>query len=177
MTTPVTRLTIPDRKTKKTGARSAAVSSNRSRRPATPSRRSSGETADERRPRPRSSGTRRTSAGSSGISPSSSEPSAPAKAKKRSLAMTTPSGLAIPPSSGKAAESARSSRAARLPPCTLGGCRTAGPPSKGRAAYFSVCQVLPAAAAEEAEQQQNENHDQDDPEKTHVSSHPLSDIA
>ena len=41
------------------------------------------------------------------------------------------------------------------------------PPGKGRAAYFSGLQVLPAAAAEEAEQEQNEHDDQDDPNKTH----------
>src|SRR2546428_1991663 len=81
--------------------------------------------------------------------------------------MTTPSGLAIPPSSGNRVESARARTAARPVACTSPGCRTARPPGKGRAAYFNVLLVLPAAAAEEAEQQENEHDDQDDPQQTH----------
>ena len=71
-----------------------------------------------------------------------SEPSRPANAKNRSLAMTTPSGLAIPPSSGSEAESARARTAARDAPCTSQECRTARPPGKGRAAYSTEREVL-----------------------------------
>src|SRR5215216_8210155 len=173
MTIPAQSDAVSERKTKKSGEKMTAVRSSRSRMPATPSLRSSGETDIPSRASPRKSGILRTSFGTSGMSPSMSEPSRPAKAKKRSLAMTTPSGLAIPPSSGRVDESARSKTAAKAVPCTFPLCQTTRPPGKVRAAYFVAMRVLPAAAAKKAQQQEDKHDDQDDPENAHAG-HPLS---
>ena len=65
-------------------------------------RRDAGRAARSRteRPAPRRSGTRRSGLRRARISPSRSEPSTPAKAQKRSLTITTPSGRAMPPRRG-----------------------------------------------------------------------------
>ena len=176
MRIPATSVKVSERNTKPSGDRRTAVRTRRSRVPATPSRRSSGEIDIPSRARPRSSGMRRTSLGRLGISPSTSEPSRPANAKNRSLAITTPSGLAIPPSSGSETESARARTAAGVAPCTVVGCRTARPPGKGRAVLFQLAQgpcPYQRPRAEEAEEQQDEHDDQDDPENAHAG-HPLS---
>src|SRR5262245_14869988 len=101
------------------------------------------------------------------MSPSRSEPSRPATAKHRSLAITTPSGRAMPPSAGSAVESARSNRTPRLVRSTHQRCLKTRPPGKCRAAYPPVLRVLPASTAEEAEQHQDDHDDENDPEKAH----------
>ena len=197
MTIPATSVKVSGRNTKPSGDRRTAVRTRRSCVPATPSPRSSGEidipeageTAQQRDAGERVSGR-------FGISPSTSEPSRPANAKNRSLAITTPSGLAIPPSSGSAAESARARMAARGALCTSKRCRTALPPGKGRGGLFHLARgtktatpakpawplggiasdalALPAAATEEAEEQEDEHDDQDYPEEKTHAGHPLS---
>src|SRR2546423_759668 len=148
------------RNANRSGAATATASSNRSRGLATPPRRKSGDTESPRRTSPRTSGTFPRRSRGAGIAPSRSVPSTPAKAQKRSLTIATPSGLAMPPSRGRAcAPSKLTSTDSTYP--SLPGLR---PPGNGPGGLDHEVTGLPPAAREEAEQREHENDDQDDPE-------------
>src|SRR3954451_6871165 len=157
------------RKMRDSGASIAASKNTRSRRRATPRPRKSGVSARPSRTIPRRSGTRRTKRGGAGIAPSWTTPSRLANAQKRSLAITTPSARAIPPSLGRSGSWSARARTLRIRArSTRTGSRAGGRPARaGRPTSANRWAYLPAAAAEEAEQQQHENDDQDDPEDRH----------